>query len=52
MRYVFIAIMSIIFLNGCSNTWHGVKEDTNDAVDWSKQKVNRGADWVEEKTSE
>ena len=50
MRYfVFIFSLALI-LSGCSNTWRGVKEDTGNAVDWSKDKINKGAVWVEEKT--
>ena len=49
MRYIFCAF--ILLLCGCSNTWHGVKEDSKDAYEWSKEKVNQGASWVEQKTS-
>lgn len=49
MRYIFFAF--ILLLCGCSNTWHGVKEDSKDAYEWSKEKVNQGASWVENKTS-
>ena len=49
MRYIFFAF--ILLLCGCSNTWHGVKEDSKDAYEWSKEKVNQGASWVEDKTS-
>ncbi len=49
MRYIFCAF--ILLLCGCSNTWHGVKEDSKDAYEWSKEKVNQGASWVEKKTS-
>lgn len=50
MRYL-VAILILIFF-GCSNTWHGVKEDSKEAYGWSKKKVNQGANWVEEKTAE
>lgn len=50
MHYI-LAILSVaFFMVGCSNTWHGVKEDTNNAVEWSKEKVNSGATYVKEKT--
>ena len=44
------AIIYCFFVVGCSNTWHGVKEDTNNAVEWSKEKVNKGASYIKEKT--
>jgi len=50
MRRLFVAIIILIAFGGCSNTWHGVKEDAGNAVDWSKEKINRGAGWVKEKT--
>jgi len=50
MRY-FLALLSImLFFIGCSNTWHGIKEDTNDAYEWSKEKINSGASYIKEKT--
>ncbi|AGZ82561.2 hypothetical protein [Campylobacter fetus] len=51
MRYVFMTLIITAFL-GCSSTWHGIKEDSNSAYQWSKKKVNQSADWVEEKTSD
>ena len=50
MRYLVIFVTALIFFSGCSNTWHGVKEDTNNAYQWSKDKVHDGAEWVGEKT--
>ncbi|ANE36575.1 hypothetical protein CIG11343_1604 [Campylobacter iguaniorum] len=50
MRYFIMALMITAFF-GCSNTWRGVKEDSNNAYQWSKKKVNDGAKWVGEKTS-
>ena len=50
MRYLVIFVTASIFFSGCSNTWHGVKEDTNNAYQWSKDKVHDGAEWVGEKT--
>jgi flagellar basal-body rod protein FlgG len=35
---------------GCSATVKGVKEDTSNAVDWSKKKVNEAATAIKEKT--
>lgn len=45
---VFAALLGVI-LSGCA-TWQGVKQDTSDAANWTKKKVNEGAQWVEEKT--
>ncbi|MBQ7675820.1 MAG: hypothetical protein IJT33_05100 [Campylobacter sp.] len=50
MRYLVIFVTALIFFSGCSNTWHGVKEDTNNAYQWSKGKIHDGAEWVGEKT--
>ena len=50
MRNLAFLFFGLVFLCGCANTWHGMKEDTNKAVDWSKEKINHGANWVEEKT--
>ncbi|MGP1527288.1 MAG: hypothetical protein ACTTIV_00285 [Campylobacter sp.] len=50
MQNLAFLFFGLVFLCGCANTWHGVKEDTNKVVDWSKEKINHGANWVEEKT--
>ena len=50
MRYLAMIFVSLLFFAGCSNTWHGVKEDTHNAYQWSKDKVHDGAEWVGEKT--
>ena len=50
MRYVIVLLSAVFLMVGCSNTWRGVKEDTNKAVEWSKDKVNDGATYVKEKT--
>lgn len=50
MKPLVIALLSIIVLSGCSATWNGAKEDTTNAVDWTKGKVNQGANYVKEKT--
>ena len=49
MRYLAFLIPIFAFL-GCSNTWHGAKEDTHHAYEWSKGKVHDGAEWVGKKT--
>lgn len=46
----FIIFLSVILFSGCSATWSGVQEDTTNAVDWTKGKVNQGANFVKEKT--
>lgn len=46
------SLLTLIFLSaftGCA-TWEGVKEDSNEAYQWSKEKVNEGAQYVKEKT--
>ena len=50
MRYFLTLLCAAFFMVGCSNTWHGAKEDTGNAVEWSKDKVNKGATYVKEKT--
>lgn len=50
MRAFVVALLSIIAFSGCSATWSGMKEDTSNALDWTKEKVNQGASYVKEKT--
>ena len=50
MRHVFVILALIFVFSGCSNTWSGVKQDTKEAGEWTKEKVNDGATWVKEKT--
>lgn len=50
MKAFTLALFSIIALSGCSATWSGVQEDTSNAIDWTKGKVNQGATYVKEKT--
>ena len=50
MKAFTLALFSIIALLGCSATWSGVQEDTSNAIDWTKGKVNQGATYVKEKT--
>ena len=50
MRYLLVLLSAALFMVGCSNTWRGAKEDTNNAVEWSMEKVNKGASYVKEKT--
>ncbi len=39
----------ILILGGCA-TWQGVKKDSSDGWEWTKSKVNSGAEYVKEKT--
>lgn len=45
-----ILLFAVLMASGCSETWQGVKKDTSDNVQWSKDKVNDGAGYVEKKT--
>ena len=50
MRYLLVLLSAALFMVGCSNTWHGVKEDTHNAKEWTKEKINDGATYIKEKT--
>ncbi|CZE46140.1 hypothetical protein [Campylobacter geochelonis] len=50
MRFIFAILVTTIFFVGCSNTWQGVKQDSKETADWTKEKVNEGATFVKEKT--
>lgn len=50
MKSTIFTILTIILFSGCSATWSGVQQDTTNAVDWTKGKVNQGAGYVKEKT--
>jgi predicted small secreted protein len=45
-----MALLIAIFANGCNGTSKGVKEDTAKGAEWSKDKVNDGAKYIEKKT--
>lgn len=45
-----ILLLMTIYASGCSGTWKGVKDDTSKSVEWSKDKVNDGAQYIERKT--
>lgn len=51
MQHVYLVVLFLFSLNltGCA-TWEGIKEDTSDAAEWSKEKVNEGATYIKEKT--
>ena len=44
-----ILILMVVLFSGCA-TWQGVKKDSKDSVQWTKGKVNDGAEYVKEKT--
>lgn len=50
MKFLLSLIIALFFFSGCSATWNGVKEDTTNAANWTKDKVNQGASYVKEKT--
>lgn len=45
-----IALFVAFMVSGCSETWQGAKKDTSSNADWSKEKVNDGAKYIEKKT--
>ncbi|MDD2369328.1 MAG: hypothetical protein PHQ90_08505 [Sulfuricurvum sp.] len=45
-----ILLFVILMASGCSETWQGAKKDTVNGAEWSKDKVNDGAQYVEKKT--
>lgn len=49
MKQMFLITAFLLFFAGCA-TWRGIKEDTGTAAEWTKDKVNRGAGYVKEKT--
>ncbi|AQW85666.1 hypothetical protein CPIN18021_0435 [Campylobacter pinnipediorum subsp. caledonicus] len=46
---LFIFFVSLFFV-ACSSTWNGVKDDAKGAKEWTKEKVNKGATYIKEKT--
>lgn len=50
MKSLVVLGFSLLVLGGCSATWSGVKEDSSNAVQWTKGQVNQGATYVKEKT--
>jgi hypothetical protein len=43
-------LFMVIMAGGCSSTLKGAKKDTTDNAEWSKNKVNDGAKYIEKKT--
>lgn len=50
MKRTLLIATALLLCTGCSATWKGMKEDTSNATDWSKEKVNAGATSVKAKT--
>jgi len=48
MKYIFMALI-IFLVSGCA-TWSGVKQDTKTGANWTKEKVHKGATYIEKKT--
>lgn len=48
MKKVILVVMALL-ISGCA-TWKGVKEDTKEGAEWTKTKINKGAEYVKEKT--
>lgn len=38
-----------LFTSTCSGTWKGVKDDTSKGAEWSKDKVNDDANYIEKR---
>ena len=45
-----ILLFVVVLLSGCGETYDGAKEDTQNGAEWSKEKVNDGAKYIEQKT--
>ena len=49
--FTFIMLLLVVLMySGCSDTWQGVKKDTKKNAQWSKEKINDGAKYIEKKT--
>ena len=49
MKNIFLALMTIVLISGCA-TWGGIKKDAKDGAEWTKEKINHGAEYVKETT--
>jgi len=49
MKQTFFSAAFLLLFTGCA-TWSGIKEDSSNAAEWTKEKVNQGATIVKEKT--
>lgn len=45
-----MVLFALLMASGCSETWKGAKKDTTEGAEWSKDKVNEGAKYIEKKT--
>lgn len=48
MKYV-VSFLMIALFSGCA-TWGGIKKDASDGAEWTKEKINKGAEYIKEKT--
>ncbi|RDL44849.1 entericidin EcnAB [Marinomonas piezotolerans] len=44
MKYPLLAIALTLFLSGCSSTWEGVKDDSSDIWNDTKETINDATD--------
>ncbi len=44
-----IILFCLLCFSGCA-TWGGIKKDAKDSAEWTKEKINQGANYVKEKT--
>lgn len=47
---LFLTLLFAAFMASGCETYDGAKKDASDGAEWSKEKVNEGAKYVEEKT--
>ena len=46
MKHLLILAITAIGLSACSSTWHGVKEDTANNIDHTREAVRKGSNAV------
>jgi predicted small secreted protein len=46
----FITLLLVIFISTGCETLHGVKKEVGNGAQWSKEKINDGAKYIEKKT--
>jgi len=47
---IFLMLLFVVLMASGCETWRGVKKDTSNGAEWSKDKVNDGAKYIEKKT--
>jgi len=47
---MFLMLLFVVLMASGCETWRGVKKDTSNGAEWSKDKVNDGAKYIEKKT--